>query len=52
MKTMLKTTNKKEAYEKWKELSAIYGAMAIYRFQYRSKDGNFYYELLLNENWL
>lgn len=52
MRTMLKTTNKKEADEKWKELAAQYGKMAVYTFQYRSIDGNFYYEILLNDNWL
>lgn len=52
MKLLFKTTSEEEA-EKF-QIKAIkkYNAMAIYRFQYRSNDGNFYYEILLNENWL
>lgn len=49
---LLKTTNQKEAEAFQKEASKKYGVMAVYRFQYKSNDGNFYYEILLNENWV
>lgn len=52
MKLLLKTTDQKVAHEFQAEAQKKYGAMAVYRFQYRSNDGNFYYEILLNENWL
>lgn len=52
MKLLLKTTNQKEADQAERNAQKQYGGMAVYRFQYRAKDGNFYYEILLNENWL
>lgn len=52
MKLLFRTTNQEEAEQAQKQAQKQYGAMAVYRFQYRSKDGNFYYEILLNENWL
>lgn len=52
MKLLLKTTNENEATEFQRKAAEQYGGMAVYRFQYRAKDGNFYYEILLNENWL
>lgn len=52
MKLLLKTTSEAEAEEFQREASKKYGKMAVYRFQYWSNDGNFYYEILLNENWI
>lgn len=52
MTTLLKTTNKKEADKFQAEAQKKYGGMAVYRFQYRSNDGNFYYEILLNSLWI
>ena len=52
MKLLLKTTDKDEALAFEREAQKKYGGMAIYRFQYRAIDGNFYYEILLNPIWL
>lgn len=52
MKLLFKTTNERRADEFEKEAQMKYGGMAVYRFQYQSNDGNFYYEILLNEMWL
>ena len=52
MKRLFRTTSKVKAEEFQKEASKTYGAAAVYRFQYWSNDGNFYYEILLNEIWL
>lgn len=47
---LAKTTdaNKADAFQRVAQ--SRYTIWAIYRFQYRSKDGNFYYEILLNPN--
>lgn len=52
MELFLKTTDEKEAKKFEAELEKKYGIMAVYRFQYRAKDGNFYYEILLNREWV
>lgn len=52
MKLLYKTTDKDKADAFEREAYKQYPKMAIYRFQYRSNDGNFYYEILLNPNWL
>lgn len=52
MELLYKTTDKKKAEEFEIEMYKQYPKMAIYRFQYRAKDGNFYYEIILNTNWL
>lgn len=52
MKLLFKTTDKDEAMKFEAEASKKYGCMAVYRFQYWANDGKFYYEILLNENWL
>lgn len=50
MTTLLKTVNSSEADIFEAQMQKKYGCMAIYRFQYKANDGNFYYEILLNEN--
>lgn len=52
MKTLFKTTDQKAAFKFEQEAQKRYGCMAIYRFQYQGSDGNFYYEILLNPDWL
>lgn len=52
MKLLYNTTDEKKADAFEREAQKRYTPMAIYRFQYRSNDGNFYYEILLNPNWL
>ena len=52
MKLLFKTTDEKSADEFERKAQEQYGGMAIYRFQYSSVDGNFYYEILLNPIWL
>lgn len=52
MELLLKTTNQKEAHEFHKAMQKKYNPCAIYLFQYQSNDGNFYYEILLNDIWL
>lgn len=52
MKLLLKTTDPMAAMECEKNAVLEYGFMAIYRFKHRSNDGNYYYEILLNENLL
>lgn len=52
MKLLFKTTSEKDALRFTKEAQAKYGYFAIYGFQYEANDGNFYYEVLLNEDWL
>lgn len=52
MKLLFKTTDENAAFEFEKKAQQQYSVMAIYRFQYRAKDGRFYYEILLNENWI
>ena len=52
MLTLVRTTSKARADKAEKKAQAVYGGMAIYRFQYRANDGNFYYEILLNPLWL
>lgn len=52
MKLLFKTTNEKDAIDFEREAQKQYGGMAVYRFQYRAIDGNFYYEILLNPIWL
>ena len=52
MKLLIKTTDKEKALEIEKEAQKIYGGAAVYRFQYQSNDGKFYYEILLNEIWI
>lgn len=52
MKLLFKTTDEKAASEFEREAQVKYGGMAVYRFQYRAIDGNFYYEILLNPIWL
>ena len=49
MKLLFKTTYDQEAYVFLGEAQKQYGCSAIYLFRYRSNDGNFYYEVLLNE---
>lgn len=52
MKLLFKTTDEREAHKFEAEAQKKYGVMAVYRFQYQSNDGNFYYEILLNEMWV
>ena len=52
MITLVRTTSKARAERLEAKAQAVYGGMAIYRFQYRANDGNFYYEILLNTMWL
>ena len=52
MLTLIKTTNKAEALRCERNAQRILGGMAVYRFQYQSSDGNFYYEILINPNWI
>lgn len=49
MKLLFKTTDEKKAHEYEAMAEKKYGMWNIYRFQYRSNDGNFYYEILLND---
>ena len=50
LRTLCKTTSREEADFVEKTLTKKYGMWAIYRFQYWSNDGNFYYEILLRED--
>ena len=52
MKLLFKTTDEKAALDFEKKAQNEYGLMPVYRFQYWSNDGKFYYEILLNEIWL
>lgn len=52
MELLFKTTDEKAAIEYEREAQKKYGCMAVYRFQYNASDGNFYYEILLNQIWL
>lgn len=48
MLLLAKTTDEKKADAFQRAAQKHYTIWAVYRFQYRSKDGNFYYEILLN----
>lgn len=52
MTLLLKTTNKQIALAVEKVMIAKYGDLAIYWFQYNANNGKFYYEVLLNDNWV
>lgn len=52
MLTLFKTTDKEEALRYERNAIRILGHLAVYRFQYQSSDGNFYYEILLGTHWL
>lgn len=52
MKLLLKTTDETEAKKFEAAMQKKYNPMAIWRFQYRSNDGYFYYEILLDPIWL
>lgn len=52
MELLYKTTIKEEADAFEIKAYKQYPKEALYRFQYRSTDGNFYYEVLLNTDWL
>ena len=52
MKLLFKTTSEEAALNFQREAQEQYGGIAIYRFQYRAIDGNFYYEILLNPIWI
>ena len=47
MKTLLKTTDEKLADICQANAQKEFGVFYVYRFQYKAKDGNFYYEILL-----
>lgn len=49
MKALLKTTDKKLADICYANAQKEFGVLYVYRFQYKAKDGNFYYEILLKE---
>lgn len=52
MLTLIKTTNKEDALRCERNAMRILGHLAVYRFQYQSNDGNFYYEILINPDWI
>ena len=52
MLTLIKTTNKEDALRCERNATRILGHLAVYRFQYQSNDGNFYYEILINPDWI
>ena len=52
MLTLIKTTNKEDALRCERNAQRILGPSAVYRFQYQSNDGNFYYEILINPDWI
>lgn len=52
MLTLFKTTDKEAALRYERNAVRILGRLPVYRFQYQSNDGNFYYEVLLNPHWI
>ena len=48
--TLLKTTDEHLADICQRNAEGEFGAWNIYRFQYWSNDGNFYYEILRNDD--